>query len=102
MKIGWAVDQMQHGARVRRRGWHKQDMFIVLMGRLTLPSYATQGTEEKVNDRTSKHIGEDTGLDSQPYIALCVDIDRDVGIAHWQPGWLCSQADLLAEDWEIA
>jgi hypothetical protein len=20
----------------------------------------------------------------------------------WQPGWLCSQADLLAEDWEIA
>lgn len=45
-------------------------MFIVLMDGLKLPSYNTQGTEKKVNDRTAKFIGEDTSLDSQPYIAM--------------------------------
>lgn len=98
--IGWAVKQMQNGERVRRAGWHKQGMFIVLMNRLQLPSYNTQGTEKRVNDRTAQHIGRDAALDSQPYIALCVGIEA--GTATWQPGWVCSQADLLATDWELA
>lgn len=44
------------------------------------------------------------------YIKLMIptqDISRPYVIMwtaqkHWQPGWLCSQADLLARDWEIA
>lgn len=94
--IGWAVKQMQDGARVRRAGWNGKGMFIVLMPALYLPPFNTQDTARKVNDRTAKWIGEDAPLDCQPYIAMYTAAKQ------WQPGWLCSQADLLATDWEIA
>jgi len=94
--IGWAVKQMQDGQRVRRAGWNGKGMFVVLMPRLQLPPYNTQGTERKVNDRTAKWIGEDQPLDCQPYIAMYTALKQ------WQPGWLASQADLLAVDWELA
>jgi hypothetical protein len=94
--IGWAVEQMQNGLAVRRTGWNGKGMFIVLMPQLKLPPYNTQGTERKVNDRTAKWIGEDQPLDCQPYIAMYTAKKQ------WQPGWLCSQADLLAADWELA
>ena len=94
--IGWAIKQMWNGEKVRRSGWNGKGMFIVLMPELNLPPYNTQGTERKVNDRTAKHIGEDTPLESQPYIAMFTAQGK------WQPGWLASQADLLATDWELA
>lgn len=94
--IGWAVNQMLDGHKVRRSGWNGKGMFIVYMSRLQLPPFNTQGTDRKVNDRTAKWIGEDQPLDSQPYIAMWTAAKQ------WQPGWLCSQADLLSTDWELA
>lgn len=94
--IGWAVTQMVKGEKVRRSGWSGKGMFIVYMSRLQLPSFNTQDTTRKVNDRTAKLIGEDQPFDSQPYIAMWTATKQ------WQPGWLASQADLLALDWEIA
>ncbi len=94
--IGWAVKQMWNGSKVRRAGWNGKDMFIVMMPSLYLPSFNSQESGAKVNDRTAKHIGPDAPLDSQPYIAM------KTATGQWQPGWLCSQADLLATDWEIA
>lgn len=94
--IGWAVKTMHDGQKVRRAGWNGKGMFIVLMPALYLPPYNTQDTAKKVNDRTAKWVGEDQPLDCQPYIAM-YNAQKQ-----WQPGWLCSQADLLAVDWEIA
>lgn len=94
--IGWAVKQMQNGKKVRRAGWNGKGMWIVLMTELKLPPYSTQDTRLKVNDRTAKYIGEDTEFHSQPYIAMWTAQGK------WQPGWLCSQPDLLATDWELA
>lgn len=95
-EIGWAVKKMLDGQKVRRAGWNGKGMFVVYMSRLQLPPFNTQDTSRKVNDRTAKWIGEDQPLDSQPYIAM------RTAAKQWQPGWLCSQADLLATDWEIA
>lgn len=94
--IGWAVKQMQDGQKVRRAGWNGKDIFIVIMPQLNLPPFNTQGTDRKVNDRTAKWIGEDKPLYCQPYVAMYTAQKL------WQPGWLCSQADLLAIDWELA
>ena len=94
--IGWAVKQMQNGAKVRRAGWNGKGMWIVLMPSLYLPPYNTGNELRKVNDRTAKWIGEDKPLDCQPYIAMWNAQGK------WQPGWTAAQSDLLATDWEIA
>ena len=95
MNFGQAIEALKDGKKVARKGWNGKGMWIVLMPSLYLPSYTTQDTFKKVNDRTAKHIGEDTPLDSQPYISMWT------ATRQWQPGWLASQADMLSEDWEI-
>lgn len=94
MEIGGAVAAMRSGQKVRRAGWNGKGMWIVLMPHLELPPHSSQSPGAKVNDRTARHIGVDTPLDSQPYVAMWTAEKK------WQPGWLCSQADLLAQDWE--
>ena len=95
MDFGRAIDNLKHGAKLARAGWNGKGMWIVLMPSLSLPPRSSQEPGAKVNDRTAKHIGEDTPLDSQPYFAMWT------ATGQWQPGWLASQADMLAEDWEI-
>jgi hypothetical protein len=95
MTFGQAVEAMKSGCKVARAGWNGNGMWIVIMPALYLPPYNTADTQRKVNDRTAKYIGEDKPLDSQPYIAMWTAQET------WQPGWLASQADILAEDWTI-
>ena len=95
MDFGTALKKLKEGNKIARAGWNGKGMFIVLMPALHLPCYNTQDTHKKVNDRTAKHIGKDTPLDSQPYISMFTALKQ------WQPGWLASQADLLAEDWTV-
>jgi hypothetical protein len=94
MDIAGALTCLRDGLKVRRAGWNDKGSWIVLMGALRLPPHSSQAPGAKVNDRTAKYIGADTPLDSQPYIALYTSDGK------WQPGWVCSQADLLAEDWQ--
>lgn len=96
MNISEAIAEMRNGNKVRRKGWNGKGMWIVLMPSLSLPPYSSQAQGAKVNDRTAKHIGVNTPLESQPYIAMWTSQGK------WQPGWLASQPDLLADDWEIA
>lgn len=95
LNFGSAISYLKEQRRVARTGWNGKGMFIVLMPALYLPPYNTQDTFKKVNDRTAKWIGEDQPLDCQPYIAMYTAQKQ------WQPGWLASQADILAEDWEV-
>ena len=92
MNFGQAIEAMKAQKEVARAGWNGKNMFIVLMPELNLPPYNTTDTARKVNDRTAKWIGEDTPLESQPYIAMFTAQKK------WQPGWLASQADIFAED----
>jgi len=95
MDFGDAIRCLKQGEKLAREGWNGKSMFIVLMPALYLPPYNTQEPGAKVNDRTAKHIGYDTPLDSQPYFAM------KTATGQWQPGWLASQADMLADDWRI-
>ncbi|MFE7817808.1 DUF2829 domain-containing protein [Priestia megaterium] len=88
MDFGQALVALKNGEKVSRKGWNGKGMWIVLMPSL----YLEAGV---VNGRTSKHLGQGVDLDSQPYIAMFTADKK------WQPGWLASQADVLAEDWEI-
>lgn len=93
MNFGQALEALKAGKKVTREAWSGE--WIVLMPSLHLPPFSTQEPGPRVNDRTAKHIGVDTPLDSQPYIAQFTADQK------WQPGWVSSQADILAEDWSI-
>ena len=95
MNIGEAIKAMKDGKKCAREGWNGKNMFVVYMSPLILPPFNTQGTERKVNDRTAKFIGEDTPLYSLGYFSMFT------ANGYWQPGWLASQSDLLADDWVV-
>lgn len=95
LSYGHAVAAAKAGRKIARAGWNGKGMFVVYMPELNLPPYNTQGTDRKVNDRTAKWIGEDTPLESLPYFAMFTAQQK------WQPGWLASQSDMLANDWMV-
>lgn len=94
--IGDALWHLRLGRKVSRAGWNGKGQFVVLMPELKLPPFNSQEPGAKVNDRTARHIGKDTPLDSQPYFALFN------AQGQWQPGWVASTSDLLANDWQVA
>lgn len=93
MNFGNALTELKDGYKVARAGWNGKNQFVVMMPELKLPPYSSQEPGAKVNDRTAKFIGVDTPLDSQPYFALFNAQGK------WQPGWVPSVSDCLAEDW---
>lgn len=95
MDFGMAIREAKAGKKIARTGWNGKNMFVVYMPPLFLPPYNTADTPRKVNDRTAKWIGEDKPLNCQPYFAMYNAQEQ------WIPGWLASQSDMLAEDWEV-
>lgn len=95
MSFGLAIEAAKLGLKIARTGWNGKNMFVVYMPPLHLPPFNTQEPGPRVNDRTAKFIGEDTPLDCQPYFAM-FNAQKQ-----WIPGWLASQSDMLANDWQI-
>lgn len=88
MNFGKAIEALKEGKKVARAGWNGKGMWVALMPALYLD-------KDIINGRTKKHIGEGKDLDSQPYIVMWTATQQ------WQPGWLASQADIIAEDWQV-
>ncbi len=82
--IGWAVDRMREGFRVRRAGWNGKGMWLQFIDK----------NEWGVHWRERKGDRE-TVFKPLPFVVIKTVDDGLVP-------WLCSQADLLAVDWEIA
>lgn len=86
--FGEALELLKEGKKLARYGWNGKGQWVVLMPAL----YLEAGV---VNGRTSKYLGEGVNLDSQPYFAL-FNAQKQ-----WQPGWVPSTGDLLANDWIV-
>ena len=81
--FGWALDKLRCGRKVRRRGWNGKTQYIELASAI---SY------KNANDEI---VNVDHAAIGNQAIAV-------VGTSGVQMGWLASQADMLAEDWELA
>ena len=82
MSFGLAIEAMKKGKKVARRGWNGKNQHIELATRI---SYMTaEGVFVNVEHEA---IGNEA-------IAFC-------GTSGVQMGWLASQADMLADDWEV-
>lgn len=87
--IGEVVAALRGGFRMRRKGWNGKDMYIAYQ-----PGYP-DGIA--INANTAKATGQPEGTVCRflPYIMMRTADGSFVP-------WLCSQTDLLAEDWEPA
>lgn len=85
LTIGNAVILLKEGHKVRRAGWNGSGMFLFLV----------PGSTFVVNRPPLLGIyPEGTKINYQPH----VDMRTAQGTV---VPWLCSQSDLLAEDWEL-
>lgn len=75
--IGWAVDKLNRGYKVCRAGWNGKGMWLEL----------DRGTADETEQRGRY------GIDNFVWMKTAQNT--------YIP-WLCSQADLLATDWELA
>ena len=87
MNFGNAIEALKDGDKVCRKGWNGRGMWLILApgskgGRPTAGSpYFNAGLTDKV--------------DIEPHI------DMLTAQGNMQPGWLASQTDMLADDWEV-
>ena len=82
MDFGKAIEAVKAGKRVSRAGWNGKGQYIELA---TCVSYKNA-------------TGEIINVNHQ---ALGNNAIAFVGTSGVQLGWLASQADMLAEDWQI-
>ncbi len=83
LDFGTAIKLMKQGKAVQRVGWNGKNQYIQLASCI---SY--KNTDGKVINCMHDEIGNKA-------VAF-------VGTSGVQIGWLASQADMLAEDWQIA
>lgn len=87
MTFGEAIEAAKVNHKIARAGWNGKGMFVAYMPGVTIP-------EGLVNGRTKTFVP--TGdLHVLPYFAMRTADGK------WLPGWLASQTDMLADDWEI-
>lgn len=82
MNFGLAIEAMKKGKKCRRAGWNRKNQHIELASAISYTS-----PEGVIVNAEHDAIGNKA-------IAFC-------GTSGIQMGWLASQADMLADDWEI-
>ena len=83
--FGWALEMLKSGKKVAREGWNGKGMFLFLV----------PGSVFKVNrPRLLGIYPEGTEINYHAHVDMKTADDKVVP-------WLCSQTDMLSEDWEL-
>jgi len=90
-----ALEFLKAGHQVAREGWNGKGMWIMLV----------KGSQPRIGPDTAygKVLGEYANTDDNmiDQIRIEAHIDMFTAEGDMQPGWLASQADILAEDWGV-
>lgn len=92
MNFGQAIEALKSGKKVARDGWNGKGMFIYLVGGSIVPF-------EKLRNEAANHLNHE----NVPFDDVCINAHIDMKAADGTivVGWLASQTDMLAEDWQI-
>ncbi len=86
MNFGQALHELKAGRKVARKGWNGKGMWLILVpGSANIKPVA--GTPY-----SKAGIVEEVNIDAH--------VDMFTANGSMQPGWLASQSDMLADDWE--
>ena len=83
MNFGMAIEAVKKGYRVARNGWNGKDMYVFLAYEADFVTDA----DISAFDQLEVEVGD----------MLVMKTAQNT----FQPGWLASQADMLADDWYI-
>ena len=90
MTFGMAIEAMKRGNKVARRGWNGKGMYIWV-----IPGSTVRGC----NQITDPHLAAIDKAEGE--IRFLGSIRMRTATGDVLTGWLASQTDMLAEDWEI-
>ena len=88
MNFGQAIENLKQGKKVARKGWNGKGMFITLQN-----GSEVEGNNMR-NEPAKKYYGDCKAK-------ICPHIDMKAADGSYVVGWLASQTDMLAEDWDI-
>lgn len=99
MKFGEVLESVKEGKLAARKGWNGKGMFIFMRPADTLTADFIVNKVKSLPDAlkrwVSEHHNENDEIKFGAYLCLKA---ADGSIAN---GWLPSQTDMQAEDWEI-
>ena len=82
MDFGKAIQLVKEGKKLQRKGWNGRNQYIALAKNISYENFDGEVTNAEHNAIGNKAIAF-------------------VGTSGVQLGWLASQADMLAEDWQV-
>ena len=82
MNFGLALEELKKGNKVKRNGWNGKDQYIELAERVS-------------------YINSKGELINKGHVNIGNKVIAFIGTSGVQLGWLASQADMLAEDWQV-
>lgn len=92
--FGKAIELLKSGKKVARKGWNGKDMYLTMV--VATCDYAVDSNIEFADIAVPCIKSEyPSYIPTDPYIVMRTAQKTA------QPGWLASQADMLAEDWVI-
>lgn len=86
-----ALDYLKQGKKVAREGWNGKGMFLVLC----------PGSEVPADHMRVKAVKKFYKNEGQVTVIINPHIDMKAADGSYVTGWLASQTDMLADDWNI-
>lgn len=93
MTFGLAIEALKAGERVARSGWNGKGMWLSLSGALSGHLVAAENFWSPHNAEFARDNG------GKALVQPCITMKTAAN--EIQMGWLASQSDMLAEDWNI-
>ena len=98
MSFGLAIEALKNGCKVSRSGWNGKGMWLILVAG-TKHQVLREGTPYYKALKTSPIDDGDIACEILPHIDMWTT--NSEGHRAMLPGWLASQTDMLADDWQI-
>lgn len=93
MNFGEALEALKEGKKVARKGWNGKGMFIYLSKGFVIQC-------DELKSETRNHLKAVFNGDTDS-VVINSHIDMKAADGSIVIGWLASQTDMLAEDWEV-
>ena len=98
MNFGHAIAAMKLGHKVARAGWNGKGMWVAITPGSTFSAACAR------DGHAAKHRADELNDESDsvaPSVTLLPHIDMRTADGSMNIGWLASQTDMLADDWQI-